>query len=164
MINGTREPPPVVTVTMRTIFRKVADVAGWFTQRHERRNSILYKTERFGLVLCIPPSSVYAMSMQSKVGNAQIHEANEQRPNKTDVGQHHTTDAIGQRNAHDPLDSKDQRTHPNTASAAAAQQENSQRVTDPLAPALAHGNEPSRGAKIDAQLQAEDEEMLRKKK
>jgi hypothetical protein len=26
-----------------------------------------------------------------------------------------------------------------------------------------HGNEPSRGAKIDAELQAEDEEILRKK-
>ncbi|KAF9035026.1 hypothetical protein BDZ89DRAFT_983440 [Hymenopellis radicata] len=104
------------------------------------------------------------MSMQSKVGNRQIHEANEQRPNKTDVGQHHNTDTVGQRNAHDPLDSKDQRTHANTVAAAAAQQQgNSQRVTDPLAPAMAHGNEPSRGAKIDAQLQAEDEELLRKK-
>jgi len=26
-----------------------------------------------------------------------------------------------------------------------------------------HGNEPSRGAKVDAQIQAEEEELLRKK-
>lgn len=35
--------------------------------------------------------------------------------------------------------------------------------SDPLAPARAHGNEPSRGAKIDAELQAEEEEELRRK-
>ena len=34
---------------------------------------------------------------------------------------------------------------------------------DPTAPARLHGNEPSKGAKIDAELQAEEEEMLRKK-
>ncbi len=36
-------------------------------------------------------------------------------------------------------------------------------VTNPLEPAKRHGNEPSRGAQVDAELQAEDEEMLRKK-
>lgn len=34
---------------------------------------------------------------------------------------------------------------------------------DPLAPARSHGNEPSRGAKIDAEIQAEEEEELRRK-
>lgn len=34
---------------------------------------------------------------------------------------------------------------------------------DPTLPAKMHGNEPSRGAKIDAQLQAEEEEELRRK-
>ncbi|KND89778.1 hypothetical protein TOPH_05499 [Tolypocladium ophioglossoides CBS 100239] len=34
---------------------------------------------------------------------------------------------------------------------------------DPTLPAKMHGNEPSRGAKIDAQLQAEEEEELRQK-
>jgi hypothetical protein len=34
---------------------------------------------------------------------------------------------------------------------------------DPRAPALKHGNEPSRGAKIDAELQAEDEAELERK-
>lgn len=34
---------------------------------------------------------------------------------------------------------------------------------DPLGPATVHGNEPSKGAKIDAELKAADEEGLRKK-
>lgn len=34
---------------------------------------------------------------------------------------------------------------------------------DPTAPARSHGNEPSKGAKIDAELQAEEEEIIRKK-
>jgi hypothetical protein len=42
-------------------------------------------------------------------------------------------------------------------------EENAQRVTDPLAPARAHGNEPSRGAQIDAELLAEEAEILKKK-
>ena len=37
-------------------------------------------------------------------------------------------------------------------------------VTDPLAPASHQGHEPSRGALIDAELQAEDEANLAKKK
>ena len=46
----------------------------------------------------------------------------------------------------DNLKSKNQTAHP-----------------DPLAPARAHGNEPSRGAKIDAELLAEEEEELKRK-
>ena len=34
---------------------------------------------------------------------------------------------------------------------------------DPLGPATSHGNEPSKGAKIDAELKREDEELLRRK-
>ncbi|EJT46586.1 hypothetical protein A1Q2_00414 [Trichosporon asahii var. asahii CBS 8904] len=34
---------------------------------------------------------------------------------------------------------------------------------DPTAPARMHGNEPSRGAKIDAQIQAEEEAELERK-
>ena len=41
--------------------------------------------------------------------------------------------------------------------------ENHATITDPLAPARSHGNEPSRGAKIDAQIQQEEEEELRRK-
>ncbi|KAL7629143.1 hypothetical protein AAE478_000662 [Parahypoxylon ruwenzoriense] len=35
---------------------------------------------------------------------------------------------------------------------------------DPTYPAMMHGNEPSRGAKTDAEIQREEEELLRKKK
>ena len=34
---------------------------------------------------------------------------------------------------------------------------------DPTAPAKRHGNKPSRGAEIDAELQADDEERLKQK-
>jgi hypothetical protein len=34
---------------------------------------------------------------------------------------------------------------------------------DPTAPAIMHGNKPSRGAVIDAELKAEDEAILQKK-
>lgn len=39
----------------------------------------------------------------------------------------------------------------------------SKSVDDPLAPAQAHGNEPSRGAKVDAEIQNEEEEYLKRK-
>ena len=45
----------------------------------------------------------------------------------------------------------------------AEREERQQTVTNPLEPAQRHGNEPSRGAQIDAELQAEDEAALRKK-
>jgi hypothetical protein len=35
-------------------------------------------------------------------------------------------------------------------------------VTDPLKPAMDQGHEPSRGAKIDKELQEEDEKTLKK--
>ena len=34
---------------------------------------------------------------------------------------------------------------------------------DPLGPAIFHGNEPSRGAKIDAEIMAEEQEELKRK-
>lgn len=42
--------------------------------------------------------------------------------------------------------------------------ETRQTKQDPTLPAKAHGNKPSRGAEIDAEIQAEEEEMLSKKK
>ena len=47
----------------------------------------------------------------------------------------------------------------------AEQEEEQERFSkkDPTAPAKAHGNKPSRGAKIDAELMREDEERLRQK-
>lgn len=42
-------------------------------------------------------------------------------------------------------------------------EESKKTVTDPLEPARRHGNKPSRGAEIDAELQREDEEAMKKK-
>ncbi|KAK8073786.1 hypothetical protein PG994_004685 [Apiospora phragmitis] len=42
--------------------------------------------------------------------------------------------------------------------------ETRQTKKDPTLPAKAHGNKPSRGAEIDAEIQADEEEMLAKKK
>ncbi|KAJ3550709.1 hypothetical protein NMY22_g289 [Coprinellus aureogranulatus] len=70
---------------------------------------------------------------------------------------------------HNDMDSKDQRTIKNTLAAAeehmkeARTHENDKTVTDPLAPARKQGHEPSRGAKIDAELQQDDEERLKQK-
>ncbi|KAF3939791.1 hypothetical protein ABW19_dt0200628 [Dactylella cylindrospora] len=77
----------------------------------------------------------------------------------------------GQPNSHDPLDSKDERSIGNRLAEASMRNakeddttnESSKTIKDPLAPAKAHGNEPSRGAKIDAELQREDEEYIAKK-
>ncbi|CAA7264910.1 unnamed protein product [Cyclocybe aegerita] len=72
-------------------------------------------------------------------------------------------------NAHLDIDSKDERSLANRAAASEKHElekdaeKASKTVTDPLAPARAHGNEPSRGAKIDAQIQSEEGELLRKK-
>ncbi|PPQ90001.1 hypothetical protein CVT25_009641 [Psilocybe cyanescens] len=72
-------------------------------------------------------------------------------------------------NAHIDIDSKDERSIANRLAAAeknerlSDQHADAKTVTDPLEPARAHGNEPSRGAKIDAELQREEEELLRKK-
>ena len=46
---------------------------------------------------------------------------------------------------------------------AEAKKYDAKRSNDPTAPAVMHGNGPSKGAKVDKALQEEDEEMLRKK-
>ena len=45
------------------------------------------------------------------------------------------------------------------------EQEEQERLSkkDPTAPAKAHGNKPSRGAEIDAELMRDDEERLKQK-
>ncbi|RDW69596.1 hypothetical protein BP6252_08616 [Coleophoma cylindrospora] len=77
----------------------------------------------------------------------------------------------GQPHSHKALDSKDERSiankleretkresepEPESAEARASKQ-------DPTLPAKLHGNEPSKGAKIDAELQAEEEAELKRK-
>jgi hypothetical protein len=64
---------------------------------------------------------------------------------------------------------RDERPLANKAAASHAQEREkdeeaaSHTITDPLAPARSHGNEPSHGAKVDAQIQQEEEEELRRK-
>ncbi|KAI9857626.1 MAG: hypothetical protein M1824_004744 [Vezdaea acicularis] len=75
----------------------------------------------------------------------------------------------GKPNSHGPLDSKDQRSIANRlANEEQGGKEEDDFETkafkkDPTLPAQLHGNEPSKGAKIDKELQEEEEEELRKK-
>jgi hypothetical protein len=69
------------------------------------------------------------------------------------------------------LTADDQRSLANRLEAAQKEEEEKDKDTpevaamkeDPTAPARMHGNEPSRGAKIDAQIQAEEEAELERK-
>ncbi|KAG1871628.1 hypothetical protein F4604DRAFT_1925990 [Suillus subluteus] len=122
----------------------------------------------------------------SNVGNPQVYEANEQRtskqtdknPRKYDEGQEH---------AHQDIDSKydlglqaplrnlqltnrDERSIGNRLAAAIKHSRSEESANpfedpnvNPLGPATSHGNEPSKGAKVDAELKAEEEELLRRK-
>ncbi|KAI0714746.1 hypothetical protein C8Q76DRAFT_692771 [Earliella scabrosa] len=112
-------------------------------------------------------------AMMSNVGNAQVYENGDQRMSAADqraeVQRQKAELAEGQKNAHDIHDPKDSRSLENRARQEAVRERQQDRedraktVTDPLEPAQRNGNEPSRGAQIDAELQREDEEMLAKK-
>jgi len=100
--------------------------------------------------------------MQSNVGNKQINESGDQDPKRFEEGKKH---------AHSNNDSKDSRTIANKL-ASKSQEDNEDDPKsiekklldeDATAPARAHGNEPSRGAKIDQQIREEEDEYLRQK-
>ncbi|KAH6854928.1 hypothetical protein B0I37DRAFT_42853 [Chaetomium sp. MPI-CAGE-AT-0009] len=107
--------------------------------------------------------------MQSNVGNRQVYEAGDQRNAKASETGSGTRYHEGRANAHLQNDPKDQRSLSNRAAAEVSeeQQQESREASlhkqNPTLPAKAHGNEPSSGAKIDAELQAEDEAALKKK-
>ncbi|KAM3530205.1 hypothetical protein MY4038_005049 [Beauveria bassiana] len=81
----------------------------------------------------------------------------------------------GKENSHSQIDPKDQRSIANRLAAEtvrilriqATEDKEDPEVTrmkeDPTAPAREHGNEPSRGAKIDAQIQKEEQAELERK-
>ncbi|KAI1324453.1 hypothetical protein F5Y16DRAFT_305532 [Xylariaceae sp. FL0255] len=77
----------------------------------------------------------------------------------------------GKENSHLPNDSKDERSIANRLANEEKKDKQADEDTpevaalkeDPTAPAKMHGNEPSKGAKIDADLQAEEEEYLKRK-
>ncbi|ATY61967.1 hypothetical protein CCM_01055 [Cordyceps militaris CM01] len=75
----------------------------------------------------------------------------------------------GKENSHSQTDPKDQRSLANRVAAEkqANEDEDSPEVArmkeDPTAPAREHGNEPSRGAKIDAKILQEEQAELERK-
>ncbi|KAJ5875977.1 uncharacterized protein N7529_001561 [Penicillium soppii] len=83
--------------------------------------------------------------------------------------------AEGQSGSHKNLDSKDERSIANKLASQSnksdpshhhnneADKEAELSKQDPTKPAKLHGNTPSKGAQIDAELQAEDEQRLREK-
>ncbi|KAK2746938.1 hypothetical protein FQN57_002510 [Myotisia sp. PD_48] len=95
------------------------------------------------------------MTYQSNVGNRTIYEGNEQRT---------FPDAAlreSQRNReHPPSSSIHSREHQHDEHNPTDEELSKK---DPRAPAWMHGNQPSRGAKIDAELRQEDEERLKQK-
>ncbi|KDQ20067.1 hypothetical protein BOTBODRAFT_41312 [Botryobasidium botryosum FD-172 SS1] len=101
------------------------------------------------------------MSMQSSVGNSQVYETSGEKGTSDNAP---TRLEAGQANAHNQLDSKDDRSLGNRVAQTkkSEKEEESKTVTDPLAPAQEHGNKPSRGAQVDAELQAEEEEHLKR--
>ncbi|KAL1870272.1 hypothetical protein VTK73DRAFT_2721 [Phialemonium thermophilum] len=104
--------------------------------------------------------------MSSNVGDPRVYEAGDQRTTKNSELQDKNRYHEGNVNAHLPNDSKDQRSIANRL-AEREQHESSKtengRQRDPTQPAIQHGNEPSRGAIIDKELQEEDEAAARKK-
>ncbi|KAJ6787403.1 hypothetical protein PWT90_04803 [Aphanocladium album] len=75
----------------------------------------------------------------------------------------------GKENSHNQVDPKDQRSIANRLAAETQSSEpgddpeTARMKEDPTAPAREHGNEPSKGAKIDAQLQQEEQAELERK-
>jgi len=113
------------------------------------------------------------MSGTSSVGTGGTYEADDQRTvSQKELNQQKKDDRYheGQEHSHKANDSKDQRTIANKLDRE-SKRENEEEDTeetkalkkDPTAPARMHGNEPSKGAKIDAELQAEEEEELKRK-
>ncbi|KAM7188958.1 hypothetical protein V8F20_010370 [Naviculisporaceae sp. PSN 640] len=134
-------------------------------------NTIIISTNRIQALAL--PKSPKSFTMNSNVGNPQVYEAGDQRTKKaSELGSDQERFHEGKPNSHNLTDSKDQRSIANRLAAAEKESSSSSSDSketelhkkDPTLPAKMHGNEPSRGAKIDAELQAEDEAMLSKKK
>lgn len=107
-------------------------------------------------------------AMMSKVGNPQIYVDHEQRTSKK------TDHNLPKKNVpdqwHIDIEEKDERGIGETIAEAhkLSHREGSEGPgadpkVNPLGPATFHGNEPSRGAKIDAEIMAEERDELRRK-
>ncbi|KAL3472822.1 hypothetical protein BJX99DRAFT_261889 [Aspergillus californicus] len=118
-----------------------------------------------------PPSS----SGQSSVGRGGFYEAGDQRNEPLSVLQDQERYEQGEKGSHKTIDSKDQRSIANRLAAQSKeadpthhhnrdiQPEAELSKQNPTKPAVLHGNEPSKGAKIDRELQEDDEMRLREK-
>ncbi|KAG9308949.1 hypothetical protein JVU11DRAFT_11249 [Chiua virens] len=111
-------------------------------------------------------------AMMSNVGNSQIYEDHEQRTSKhTDHNLppkhvpdrwHMDIEALNEREIGDRMAEAHQRSL-DAAHGKGSMSPGADPKVDPLGPATFHGNEPSRGAKVDAEIMAEEREELRKK-
>ncbi|KAJ0123115.1 hypothetical protein J7T55_011579 [Diaporthe amygdali] len=112
------------------------------------------------------------MTGTSSVGPISVNGAGDQRNVKNSELEHGERFEEGKVNSHQTDDPKDQRSIANRLAAEEKKEhegESDDKETalskkDPTLPAKAHGNEPSKGAKIDAELRAEEEETLKNKK
>ncbi|MCJ1411656.1 hypothetical protein MMC19_005747 [Ptychographa xylographoides] len=110
------------------------------------------------------------MSGTSSVGQSSVYEAGDQRNVKDSEKETAERYKEGKENSHQSNDSKDERSIANRLANEERKnnkdestKETQQLKKDPTLPARSHGNEPSKGAKIDAEIQAEEEEELRRK-
>ncbi|PNS18750.1 hypothetical protein CAC42_5289 [Sphaceloma murrayae] len=111
------------------------------------------------------------MSGTSSVGNSGVYEAGDQRTYKDSELNDAERFKEGKPNSHLANDSKDERTIANKLAREEKRENESEEDTlevqqlkqDATLPARAHGNEPSKGAKIDQELADEEAEILKKK-
>ncbi|KAK3060698.1 hypothetical protein LTS18_007954 [Coniosporium uncinatum] len=114
------------------------------------------------------------MSGTSNVGEGSVYEAGDQKNYKdSEIREAKKEDRFheGKDNSHLANDSKDERSIANKLAREEKREnekdnkslEGQQREKDATLPARSHGNEPSKGAKIDQELREEEEEILKKK-
>ncbi|KAJ5121436.1 uncharacterized protein N7515_009397 [Penicillium bovifimosum] len=115
------------------------------------------------------------MSGNSSVGTRSLYEAGDQRNVPVSDLEERARYAEGMPHSHKNLDSKDGRSIANKLASQEKKSDPSHHHNnesnpeaelskqDPTKPARVHGNTPSRGAQVDAELQAEDEQRLREK-
>jgi len=111
------------------------------------------------------------MSGTSSVGQRSIYEDGDQRNYKNEEIKTAERYQEGKPNSHLANDSKDQRSIANKLAREEKREhepdskslETQQFQQDATLPARSHGNEPSKGAKIDQELREEEEEELRRK-
>ncbi|KIE01376.1 hypothetical protein MAJ_02717, partial [Metarhizium majus ARSEF 297] len=112
------------------------------------------------------------MSAHSNVGSSAVYEAGDQRNVKASERNAAERFEEGKPGSHSLTDSKDERTISNRLAAEEKRRkqgdsddfETAMSKKDPTLPAKMHGNEPSKGAKIDAELAAEDAQRIKEKK